>query len=118
MATPNIASIATINGFLQVGDLTTTASTNLLTATAEYTFKIESIYLCNADTANTCTATLELSMDGSNFYYLCNGLIVPPATTISVLDRPIYIDESDIIRGSASANGDIDYAISGTKLAD
>ena len=118
MATPNIVSVATINPFTVAGDLTTSAVA-LVDTTAEYCFKVESIFLCNADTANTCTATLELSVNnGSNYYYLCNGLVIPPATTISIIDRPIFLDETDLIRGLASANGDIDYIISGTKIAD
>ena len=76
------------------------------------------IFLCNNDTVNTCTATLELSADGSNFNFLAKGLVVPPATTISIIDRPIFLDETDLIRGLASASGDIDYIISGQKTAD
>jgi len=30
----------------------------------------------------------------------------------------MFLDETDLIRGLASANGDIDYIISGTKIAD
>lgn len=118
MATPNIVSVATINPFTVAGDITT-SQVDLVDVTAEYCFKIESIFLCNADTANSCTATLKVSVDnGSNYYYLCNGLVIPPATTISIIDRPMFLDETDLIAGSASANGDIDYVISGTKIID
>ena len=118
MATPNLANVATINPFTVAGDLTTSAVA-LVDTTAEYGFKIESIFLCNADPSNSCTAALKISVDnGSNFYYLCNALVIPPATTISIIDRPLFLDETDLIRGSASANGDIDYVISGQKTAD
>jgi hypothetical protein len=118
MTTPNIVSVATINPFTLVGDLTT-SDADLVDVTAEYCFKVESIFLCNADPSNSCTAALKVSIDnGSNWYYLCNALVIPPATTISIIDRPLFLDETDLIRGSASANGDIDYVISGTKIVD
>ncbi len=114
MATPNIVSVATINPFTVAGDLTTSAVA-LVDTTAEYGFKIESIFLCNADTTNSCTADIDVSVDnGSNYYYLCSNLVIPPSTTISVIDRPIFLDEADLIRGSASADSDIEYIISGT----
>ena len=118
MTTPNLANVAIINPFTVAGDLTTSAVA-LVDTTAEYCFKIESIFLCNADTTNSCTADIDISVDnGSNYYYLTKGLVIPPATTISIIDRPIFLDETDLIRGLASATGDIDYVISGTKIVD
>ena len=116
MAAVNLASVTTMTGYLLTGDLTTTGATDLLTVASSDAYKIESIFLCNNDAANTCTATLELSTDGSNFNYLAKGLVIPPATTISIIDRPIFLVETHKIRGSASANGDIDYVISGTLI--
>ena len=118
MTIANIVNVATINPFTVAGDLTTSAVA-LIDATAEYCFKVESIFLCNADTANSCTADIQVSANnGSNYYYLTKGLVIPPATTISIIDRRIFLDETDLIRGLASANGDIDYVISGTKIID
>ena len=118
MTTPNIVSVATINPFTVAGDLTT-SDVDLIDVDTDDCWKIESIFLCNADPSNSCTAALKISVDnGSNFYYLCNALVIPPATTISIIDRPIFMDETDLIRGSASANGDIDYVISGTFMTD
>ena len=118
MAAVNLASVTTMTGYLLTGDLTTTGATDLLTVASSDAYKIESIFLCNNDASDTCTATLELSTDGSNFNYLAKGLVIPPATTISIIDRPIFMDEGDEMRGSASANGDIDYIISGTIIVD
>ncbi len=118
MAIANLVNVGAIRPKLYAGDLTTSA-VELVDATAEYCFKVESIFLCNADTANSCTADIDVSVNnGSNYYYLCKGLVIPPATTVSIIDRPLFMDETDLIRGSASANGDIDYVISGTKIVD
>ncbi len=118
MATPNLVNVAAIRPLLKAGDLTT-SDVALVDCDADDAWKIESIFLCNADTTNSCTADIDVSVDnGSNYYYLTKGLVIPPATTISIIDRPIFLDETDLIRGLASANGDIDYVISGQKTAD
>ncbi len=116
MAAVNLASVTTMTAYLKTGDLTTTGATDLLTVASSDAYKIEAIFLCNNDTSNSCTATLELSADGSNFNFLAKSLVIPPATTISIIDRPIFLVETQKIRGSASANGDIDYILTGTKI--
>jgi len=37
---------------------------------------------------------------------------VPADTALSVLDKPIYLMESDVLKGGASAANDIDILIS------
>ena len=114
MTSPNLASVTTMNAWTIAGDLTASAVVLLDVSTSD-AYKIESIFLCNTDTANSCTAMLKISTNnGTNYYHLCKGLIIPPATTISIIDRPIFLDEADLIRGSASADSDIEYIISGT----
>ncbi len=118
MTSPNLASVTTMNAWTQAGDLGTSEEEILDVSTSD-AYKIESIFLCNTDSTNSCTAMLKISTNnGTNYYHLCKGLIIPPATTISIIDRPIFLDETDLIRGLASANGDIDYVISGQKTAD
>ena len=118
MAIANLVNVGAIRPKLYAGDLTT-SDVELVDVDADDCIKIEAIFLCNADTANSCTADLQVSVNnGSNYYYLCKGLVIPPATTVSIIDRPLFMDETDLIRGSASANGDIDYVISGTKIVD
>ena len=118
MAVANLVNVGAIRPKLYAGDLTT-SDVELVDVDGDDCIKIESIFLCNADAANSCTADLQVSVDnGSNYYYLCSNLVIPPSTTISVIDRPIFLDETDIIRGSASANGDIDYIISGQITTD
>ena len=114
MTVANLVNIVSIKPLLKAGDLTTSAVA-LIDVDTDDCWKIESIFLCNADTANSCTADIDISVNnGTNYYHLCKGLIIPPATTISIIDRPIFLDEADLIRGSASADSDIEYIISGT----
>ena len=118
MTVANLVNVASVKPLLKAGDLTTSAVA-LIDVDTDDCWKIESIFLCNADTTNSCTADIDISVNnGSNYYYLTKGLVIPPATTISIIDRPIFMDETDIIRGLASANGDIDWVISGTFMTD
>ena len=118
MATPNLANVATIKPVL-VSTTLTTSGTAIVDVPAESCMKIESIYVANKDGTNTATANVYVSDDnGSTSNYLIFQVPVPPGTSISVLDTPIYLDETDLIYGEASANGDIDIVISGTELID
>ena len=118
MAAANLVNVAAVRPLLKAGDLTTSAVA-LIDVDGDDCWKIESIFLCNTDATNSCTAVLQISVDnGSNYYALVDGLVIPPSTTISIIDRPIFMDETDIIRGWAGANGDIDWVISGTFMTD
>ena len=118
MATPNIANVVTIKPVF-VSTALTTSGTAIVDVPAESCMKIESIYLSNKDGTNTATANVYVSADnGSSSFYLIHQVPIPPGASISVLDTPLFLDETDLIYGEASANGDIDIIISGTELID
>ena len=58
MANPNIVNVATINGKTDVFALTT-SSANLVTATANTVFKINSILISNVDGSNAADVTIK-----------------------------------------------------------
>ena len=118
MATPNLANVATIKPFTVIGTLGTSGAV-FVDVPAESCMKIESIYIANKDGTNTATASVYVSDDnGSSSSYLIHAVPVPPGTSISILDTPLYLDETDLIYGEASAANDIDIVISGTELID
>lgn len=118
MATPNLANVATIKPVFISAAITTGGAVNV-NVPAESCYKIESIYISNKDGTNTATASVYVSTDGgSSSHYIVHLVPVPPGATISLLDTPLYLDETDLIYGEASANGDIDIVISGTELID
>ena len=118
MATPNIANVATVKPVFKAGELGT-SSADLCDVPAESCMKIDSIYLSNVDGTNTATAQITISADnGSSNYALCKALVVPPGATIALLTTPLFLDETDIIKGLASAASDIQWFISGTELID
>jgi len=118
MATPNLANVATIKPFTKVGAITT-SDVYAFQVPAESCYKLESFYVSNTDGTNSATCEISVSADnGSNNYTLCKALVVPPGATIALLTTPLYLDETDLIKGHANAANDINYHISGTELID
>ena len=123
MANPDIVDVATINAESVAFDLTATTTTTLLTVKADVVLKINSIHAANDDGTND--ATIDLSVVKANFtsagvsdfdtsgtFVIAKTIPVPADTALSVLDKPIYLMEADVLKGGASAANDIDILIS------
>jgi len=118
MANPNIVNVATINGKTDVFALTTT-SANLVTATANTVFKINSIFIANIDGTNAADVTVNY-YDGSNSRAIANTISVPADASLSIIDKnnAFYLEENEIIQGFASANSDLECMISYEVISD
>jgi len=123
MANPDIVDVATINAESVAYTLTATTTTTLFTVKADVVLKINSIHAANDDGTND--ATIDLSVVKANFtsagvsdfdtsgtFVIAKTIPVPADTALSVLDKPIYLMESDVLKGGASAANDIDILIS------
>ena len=123
MANPDIVDVATINAESVAFTLTATTTTTLLTVSADVVLKINSIHAANDDGTND--ATIDLSVVKANFtsagvsdfdtsgtFVIAKTIPVPADTALSVLDKPIYLMESDVLKGGASLANDIDILIS------
>ena len=119
MANPNIVNVATINGGSLGFHLTTTAATALITATAEYIIKINSILVANVDGTNAADVSVEF-YNGSTAYRIASTVSVPADSTLVILgkDSPIYLEENHSIRGGAGAASDLEIIISYDELDD
>jgi hypothetical protein len=129
MANPNIVSVATILGGNAGWNLSNTLTTTLLTVTAEYILKINRIVVANVD--GSAAADVDLFVDGMGSgttgitttganatVYLAKTISVPADASLVILDTPIYLMEGDILKGGASATGDLDLFISYETLID
>ena len=129
MANPNIVDVATILGGNAGWNLSNTLTTTLLEVTAEYVLKINRIVCTNVD--GSAAADLDLYVDGMGSgttgisttgadatVYLAKTISVPADASLVVLDTPIYLMEGDILKGGASASGDLDLFISYETLID
>ena len=85
--------------------------------------KINRITCANVDGASQ--ADLDLFITKANFtsagvtnfdtsgnFYIAKTISVPADSTLVVLDTPVYLMESDVLKGGASASGDLDLIIS------
>ena len=123
MATPNIVSVATIAGQSLGFHLTTTATTALITVTAEYVIKINSILVANVDGTNAATVDVRVvklnvttlgitNLDTSGTFYLAKTVNVPADDVLVLVDTPFYLMETDVLQAKASAASDLDLFVS------
>ena len=118
MTIPNIVNVATIHAETIVGDLSTTLTTTLVTGEAEHVYKINVFRVTNVtDSDATVTADLE---KGGTHKKIANEVTVPANSVVDVIDKTnsFYLEETDLIRGGASAGSTIDCVISYDKIAD
>ena len=122
MANPNIVSVATIAGG-SVGDNLTTSFVAYITVTAEYIVKVNLITVANVDGTNAATCDVCIvkanatplgitNYDISGTFYLAKTVNVPADDILVVLDKPIYLIETDVLQAKASATSDLDIFIS------
>ena len=118
MATPNIVNVATINAKNAAGAITTSRAA-AVDVPAEKVAKINTILIANIDGTNAADVTIEVSIDnGSNYVAIAKTISVPADATLSFLENPIYLDETDILAVTASAASDLTYFISYEEITD
>ena len=113
MANPNIVSVSSIYGGNAAWALTTTVTTTLLTVAADVIVKINSITATNTHASTVTNLTLDINGIGTTVTGVTGTslatvakiaavLPVPGSDVLSVIDRPIYLMEADVLRGGAS----------------
>ena len=118
MATPNIVNVATINAKNATGAITTSRA-SAVDVPAEKIAKINTILIANIDGSNAADVTIEVSVDnGSSYVAIASTISVPADATLSFLENPIYLDETDILAVTASANSDLTYFVSYEEITD
>ena len=112
MAQPNIVSVSSILGTTQVGDLSTTLTTTLVTAASDKVLKINIFRITNV-TDNDATVTLDVEVGGTH-KKIANEVTVPANSVVDIVDKnsSFYLQETDLLRGGASAGTTIDFMVS------
>ena len=119
MATPNLYSVATITPKNTMGTLGDTNRTTMVDVTAEYAAKIETILISNTDGTNACDVTIEVSNDnGSTYYKVASTISVPADSTLSFLDTPLWLDETDILAITAGTADDLAWNVAYVQMKD
>ena len=118
MAIPNIVSVSSIYGTTVNSVLTTTLTTTLVTAASNKVHKINLIRCANI-TDNDATVTFDQEVSGTH-KIIANEITVPANSVVDIIDKSngFYLQETDLIRGGASAGSTIDCVVSYEALAD
>ena len=122
MANPNIVSVATINGG-SLGLHLTTSEVALITVTAEYLIKVNSILVANVDGTNAATCDVRVvklnvtplgitNLDTSGTFYIAKTVNVPADDMLDLISKPFYLTETDVLQAKASAASDLDLYVS------
>ena len=83
-----------------------TSAGNLFAAGASATAVIHALYISNKSTTASATVNVKVTTDGgSTFYHIGKSLEVPPNNTLT-LDKPVNLENNDIVRVVADANPD------------
>ena len=125
MANPNIVNVTDIKGGNFGWNLSATVNTVLMTVSGSGVIvKVNRLTVANVD--GSAAADVNIFIDGLGTgtidgvaptgadatIYLAKTISVPADATLVILDTPIYLKEGDILKGGASAAGDLDLFIS------
>ena len=121
MAAPNVVNVTSIYGKTVCQALDTTLTTAIVpnNSGSNKLLKLNSIIISNIDGTNAADVTISVH-NGTADFYLAKTVSVPAKSTLIVLgkDAPIYLEENQILRGGASANGDLHCIVSYEELDD
>ena len=93
------------NAGLDVGVLDD-ATGNMYTAGGSVTAVVHAVYISNLSSTNSAKVNVKVTTDGgTTFFHVGKHLEVPASNTL-VLDKPINIETSDILRIYADPNPD------------
>jgi hypothetical protein len=129
MANPNIVSVSSIKGESVGFALSATTTTTLMTVSADKVVKVNRITVANVDGTNAADVTLSVTksnftpdgvanFDTSGTFHIAKTVSVPADATLVLLDTPIYLMESDVLKGGASAASDLELFISYESIDD
>ena len=129
MANPNIVAVSSIYGESVGWNLTNTLTTTLFTVAADKLIKINRMTVANVDGSSAADVTVYIDAgattsaggtvaSGASDVYLAKTVSVPADAPLVLVDTPIYLRETDVLKGGASAASDLDLFISYEVLDD
>ena len=109
---------ATIKGVTFVAVLTTTLTTTMVTCAAETVCKLN-VIRCSNITDNDATVSFDVEVSGTH-KMIANEITVPANSSVDIVDKnsSIYLQETDLLRGGASAASAVDVLVSYETLID
>ena len=112
MANPNIVNVTSILGKTDTFALTTTL-TALVTCATDKVYKVNTVMIANIDGSNAADVTLKVN-NGSDDRAIASTISVPADATLVSVDKnsTFYLEQGYVLKGQASANGDLECLVS------
>jgi len=112
MAAPNIVNVATITGKTAVQAVGTSATAIVTnSASSGKVFKVNALYVSNVDGTTAAGVSLDLYRS-SVAYHVAYAISVPADATLDIITKPIYLEEGDSLRLTATAASDLEAVCS------
>jgi hypothetical protein len=106
MANPNIVNVTSILGKTAVLAITTTPTDIVSNAANSNTVvKINNLVVSNVNSSSAASITASVFRGGTEFK-IAHAITIPSGSSLAVIDKatPIYLEESDSLRVTASTN--------------
>lgn len=117
MAAPNLVNVSTITGKTAVQAITTSATAIVSNSAASgKVFKVNALYIANVDGTNGASVNIDV-FRSSTAYHIAKTVTVPADASLDILTAPIYLEEGDSLRLTASANSDLEGVASYEELS-
>ena len=112
MAAPNIVNVTTITGKTAVA-IASTSATAIVTNSAgsNKVLKINALYGGNIESTLSQDLTVDLYR-GNTAYRFIPTVTIPAKATLDIISKPIYLEEGDSLRLTASVNSKIEVLCS------
>jgi len=112
MAAPNIVNVSTITGKTAVQAVGTSATAIVTnSASSGKVFKVNMIMISNIDGTNNADITVDVYRS-STAYHLTKDFTVVAKDSLDLLTKPLYLEEGDSLRLTASAASDLEAVVS------
>ena len=100
------------NVFKNAGVAVGTSATTIYTAPAATTGIIHAIYISNVDGTNDASVDITVTDTSSgNTFHIMKTVAVPADSTL-VIEKPINLEPTDVLKVKASAAGDLEAFVS------
>jgi len=107
MSAPNVVQVGTITGKAAVQSVGTSATAIVTnSSSSNKVFKVNALYVSNIDGSASAGITVDFYRS-STAYHIAKTITVPANATLDVISKPVYLEEGDALRLTASATGDI-----------
>ena len=112
MTAPNIVNVTTITGKTAVQAVGTSATAIVTnSASSNKVFKVNALYVSNVDGTNSANINVDL-FRSSVAYHIAKTITVPADSTLDIISKPIYLEEGDALRLTASVASDLEAVCS------